>query len=89
MDVEVASSDFVAVAIYNNVPGDDEKVLKKFKEPAWNNPVVRFLDTSEKDLIPRWDNEWSQVGLLKQMKAALEKAGRPVPLALKKASNNE
>ncbi|HQR05308.1 MAG TPA: hypothetical protein PLN21_00730 [Gemmatales bacterium] len=73
------------MAIYNNVPGDDEKVLKKFKEPAWNNPVVRFIDNSEKDLIPRWENDWSQVGLLKQMKAALEKAGRPVPLALKKA----
>lgn len=85
MVVEVASSEFVAVAIYNNVQGDDEKVLKKFKEPAWNNPVVRFLNTAVKDLIPRWDSDWSQVGLLKQTKAALEKAGRPVPLALKKA----
>ena len=84
MVVEVARSEFVAVAIYNNVSGDDEMVLKRFKEPAWNNPVVRFLDTSEKDLIPRWDNDWSKAGLMKQMKAALVKAGRPVPEALKK-----
>ena len=81
----MAASEFIAVAIYNNVSGDDESVLKKFKEPAWNNPVVRFLDTSEKDLIPRWDKEWSKAGLMSQMKTALEKAGRPVPEALKKA----
>ncbi|MCA9256836.1 MAG: thioredoxin family protein, partial [Phycisphaerales bacterium] len=38
---DAAESLFVPVAVYNNIPGDDENTLKSFKEPAWNNPVVR------------------------------------------------
>ena len=41
--VEAADSLFVPVAVYNNIKGDDERTLKFFKEPAWNNPVVRIM----------------------------------------------
>ena len=41
--VSAAESEFVPLAVYNNVAGKDAEVLKAFNEPAWNNPVVRFL----------------------------------------------
>ena len=84
--VKLVEGHFVPVAIYNNSrdpKGADRKILKKFKEPAWNYQVVRFIDKDEKDIIPRKDKVWTKEGILKRMKAALEKAGRPVPEGLK------
>ena len=68
------------VAIHNNKDGEDARALERFKEPAWNNPVVRFLDPAGKDLIPRRDGVWSEAGLAPRMSAALEAAQREVPL---------
>ena len=67
------------MAIFNNVKGKDLEVLKGFKEQAWNNPVVRFLDGSGRDLIPRKGGLYSAGSLLERMVLALEKAGRDVP----------
>jgi hypothetical protein len=81
--VKVIEDHFTPVAIYNNTRGDeDAKVRKKFKEPAWNYQVVRFLDAEGKDLIPRKDRVWSLKPLAKRMITALEKAKRPVPESL-------
>lgn len=80
-----AAGEFVPVAVYNNVAGADAVVLKRFGEPAWNNPVVRFLGTTEADLIPRKDGEYTAAFLLPRMVQALTKAGRPVPEYLKLA----
>ena len=33
--------------------------LKKYREPSWNFPVVRFLDEKGHDLIPRKDKVYS------------------------------
>jgi len=41
---------FVPVAVYNNVSGDDREVLERFKEPAWNNPVVRIISREGRTL---------------------------------------
>ncbi len=84
--VAAASAEFVPVAVYNNVTGKDSDLLKKFREPAWNNPVVRFLDAGEKDLIDRKDEVYQGGVLLERMVAALEKAKRPVPTYLKEAA---
>ena len=48
---------FVPFLVYNNKP-EDKVTLDSFSEPAWNNPVVRFLDSSGKDLIERKDEIW-------------------------------
>ncbi len=77
--VEAIETLFVPVAIKNNVPGDDERVLKSFEEPAWNNPVVRIVDADRKPLAPRLAEDYSSAGLAKAMCTALEKAGREVP----------
>lgn len=51
--VEAAEELFVPVLVYNNKKGEDAKLLKHFKEPSWNNPVIRFLNENERDLTPR------------------------------------
>ena len=84
--VAAAGAEFVPVAVYNNVPGPDAAVLKRFREPAWNNPVVRFLDADGADWIPRKDGEYTVGFLLSRMVAALEAAKRPVPPYLKLAA---
>jgi hypothetical protein len=73
----------VPIAIYNNVKGKDAEVLKKFKEPAWNNPVVRFVDAEGNDLIPRKDGVYSKAELIKRMVEALKATGNAVPANLK------
>lgn len=77
--VEAIESEFVPLLIHNNQPGNDAKLLKKFGEPSWNNPVVRFLDKDAKDVIPRKDRVWSTVGVAQRMVTALKAAKRPVP----------
>ena len=83
--VSAAESEFVPLAVFNNVVGQDAEVLKAFNEPAWNNPVVRFLTASGVDLIPRKDGDYSTAFVLTRMVAALETAKRPVPVYLKLA----
>lgn len=77
--VEAIESEFVPLAILNNRPGADRAVLERFGEPAWNNPVVRFVDAEGRDLIPRRDAVWSRAGIAKRMVRSLETAARSVP----------
>jgi hypothetical protein len=69
----------VPLAVFNNVEGADHRVLSRFKEPAWNNPVVRIVDADEKPLAPRFAGDYSTAGLAANLIAALKKAKRPVP----------
>jgi hypothetical protein len=84
--VEAIETAFVPVAIQNNRDGTDKAVLERFGEPAWNNPVVRFLDADGKDLIPRVEGAWSAGAVSARMIAALERSGAPVPDWLRLAS---
>lgn len=77
--VEAVESLFVPVLVYNNRSGSDKQLLKKFVEPAWNNPVVRYLGTDGKDLLPRRSGVWSLSATAERMVAALGAAERPVP----------
>ena len=80
--VEAIENEFTPLMIPNNQTGQDAAVLKRFKEPAWNYQVVRFLDSEARDLIPRKDKVWSKGPLAQRMVGALEKAQRPVPAYL-------
>ena len=82
MLVEAIETEFIPVLVFNNRPGDDALLLKKFNEPSWNNPVVRYIDHHGKDVIPRKDRVWSVAGTAKQMTAALKSANRKVPFYL-------
>lgn len=77
--VDAASSLFVPLAIYNNIKGDDERVLKSFKEPAWNNPVVRIVAADRRPLAKRVAEDYTVGGLASAMVEALEKDRRNVP----------
>lgn len=75
-----AARSFVTLAIRNNAKGGhDVKILKKFKQPAWANPEVRFVDANGEDLVPRAKHDWTTPGLLKRMAAALEAQEKEVP----------
>jgi hypothetical protein len=77
--VEAIEDAFVPLAIHNNKPGRDEKILKRFGEPSWNNPVVRLINDEGADLIPRQDGIYDTGRLASRMATALRKADRPVP----------
>jgi hypothetical protein len=77
--VEAAETLFVPVAIRNNVGGYEKDVRERYEEPAWNNPVVRFLDSDGKDVIPRKAGVWGTGAMLARMTRVLRQAERPVP----------
>lgn len=87
--VEAIEDEFVPVAVQNNREGRDADVLHRYQEPAWNNPVVRFLDARGQDLIPRQDGVWDSYGIATRMLAALGAAGRPLPQYLALAAEEE
>jgi len=80
--VDAIEAEFVPLLIHNNQQGKDAELLKRFKEPAWNYQVVRFLDSDAKDLIPRKDKVWTTGPLADRMIASLNRADREVPAYL-------
>ena len=81
--VEAADSLFVPVAVYNNIKGDDERTLKSFQEPAWNNPVVRIMTNDRTALGKRVAGDYSLGGMARAMVQGLGKHGRKVPAYLR------
>jgi len=62
--VEAIESYFIPLVIYNNKGGEDAKVLKRYKEPSWNNPVARIVDEQGKDLVARLSGNYSKAGVI-------------------------
>lgn len=82
--VDAIENHFVPLAIRNNARGGhDREILKRFKEPAWNYQVMRFVDTNGKDIIPRKDRVWTPRGTAQRMILALETADKTVPEKLR------
>lgn len=50
--------------------------MERYREPAWNFPVVRFLSPQGVDLIERKDRLFTITQLLPRMERALQKARR-------------
>lgn len=84
--VEAIEERFIPLLVFNNRDGTDARLLQRFGEPAWNNPVVRFLDGRGGDVIPRRDSVWTGDALAARMLAALRAAGREVPRWLELAT---
>ena len=81
--VEAADSLFVSVAVYNNIKGDDERTLKYFKEPAWNNPVVRIMTNDRTALGKRVAGDYTVGGMANAMVQGLAKYGQKIPAYLR------
>ena len=78
--VEAIEDEFEPVLVHNNKSGGkDEELLERFKEPAWNYQVIRFLDSGGEDLIERKDRIWALGAVAGRMVEALEAGGRKVP----------
>ncbi len=77
--VEAIEDEFIPVLIYNNRGGMDKQILNRYKEPAWNFQVVRFLNDKGRDIIPRRDRVWTTTALADRMIEALKVSKRSVP----------
>src|SRR3546814_5721662 len=77
--VELIADRFVPVAIFNNHPGADAEILRRYDEPSWNNPVVRFLGPDGAELLPELADRYDALGLHEKITAALERLGDDVP----------
>jgi len=85
--VEAIESEFEPVLIYNNRDGEDGATRERLGEPAWNNPVMRFLDASGRDVLPRRDDLYGSYEVAARLVQALRAAHRPVPEYLRLASD--
>lgn len=80
--VEAIETHFVPLAIFNNKGGKDKKVLDYFREPSWNNPVVRIIDDKKNNLINRVSGNYTVLGVTEAMIKVLEDRKSPVPVYL-------
>lgn len=77
--VDAIESYFIPLAIYNNKGGEDAKILKKYNEPSWNNPVVRIVDHKGEPLAKRLAGSYSTDGLVNYMADAFPKTNQAIP----------
>jgi len=42
----------VVIRAFGRRTGRDAELRERFKEPAWNDQVIRFLDANANDFIP-------------------------------------
>lgn len=77
--VEFIENEFVPLAIYNNRPGADAEILRKYNEPSWNNPVAHFVDSEGKDIIVKLSNNYHPLGMYEKLVEVLIVSGKPVP----------
>ncbi|MFB6352081.1 MAG: thioredoxin family protein, partial [Bradymonadaceae bacterium] len=76
---EAIEEEFVPVAVYNNVQGEDRRVLKSFGEPSWNNPAVRIIRPDREALAPRLYGDYSVAATVETMVTALGETDGGVP----------
>lgn len=81
--VDAAENLFIPLVIFNNRQGTDARILNLFHEPAWNNPVVRIVDSNGKEIIKRLANDYTASGFSGAMIKALTVYGKKIPFYLK------
>ncbi len=77
--VDVIQHYFVPLAIFNNKGGPDKKILELYKEPTWNNPVVRIVDQKGENLVKRLAGQYDAYSLTGYMIDALNAIGQKTP----------
>lgn len=76
---ETIENEFIPLAIFNNKGGEDKKILNLYREPAWNNPVVRIVDANGKNLVPRVAGNYSAKGLYDAIIKTLNQTSKKIP----------
>jgi len=64
--VEALENSFIPLVIFNNKDGRDKKILEKFKEPSWSNPVVRVIDVHGDDIVRGINRDYTAVSLIRK-----------------------
>ena len=77
--VEAIETEFIPLLVHNNRQGKDAEILARYQEPAWNFQVIRFLNSSGQDIIPRKDRIWTVRGVARRMSEALQTVHKKVP----------
>jgi len=77
--VEAIENEFIPLAIFNNKGGKDKEVLKLYKEPTWNNPVVRIVNQTGGNLTQRIAGDYSALAVYNAITEVLTKQGRDIP----------
>ncbi len=77
--VEALENSFIPLAIFNNKGGHDKKILEKFNEPSWNNPVVRIINAEGENIVKRISSDYSAHTLSKRMIESLHAENKNVP----------
>lgn len=77
--IEAIETHFIPLAIYNNKGGADAKVLKKYKEPSWNNPVIRIIDSKGKDIVKRHSGAYDPAQVVNTIQNALLASNQLTP----------
>ncbi len=77
--VEAIETYFVPLAIFNNKGGADKEVLNYFKEPSWNNPVVRIINDKKENLINRISGNYSPLAVVESIIKVIKKQKVKVP----------
>ncbi|MBT8221167.1 MAG: thioredoxin family protein [Bacteroidia bacterium] len=77
--VEMIETHFVPLAIFNNVKGHDREILYRFKEPTWNNPVIRVVNQDGKDIVNRLGRGWTELNVSYSIASALDKWKQDIP----------
>jgi len=80
--VEAIETHFIPLVIYNNKGGDDADILKKYKEPSWNNPVVRIVDDNGKDIVKRHSGAYDPLDVVSTIQDALLASNQIAPTYL-------
>ena len=80
--VETIEDFFVPLLIHNNKQGADAEVLAMYKEPAWNNPVVRLVDAEGVNIINRLAGAYSPYDVVHYMINGLIKTQQSIPTYL-------
>jgi hypothetical protein len=69
----------VPLLVHNNKPGRDAELVERYREPAWNNPVVRFFAPDGRELLARKEGVYAADAVAERLGAALSEAKRPAP----------
>ncbi len=77
--VEAIETHFVPLVIYNNKGGADGKVLKKYKEPTWNNPVIRIVNNKGKDIVKRHSGAYEPAAVVNTIQDAILASNQIAP----------
>lgn len=71
--------------VYNN-RGSDKPLLERFNEASWNNPIVRYMDDKENDLVKRKALVLTVPETAQRMTQTLRNEKRDVPKWLEAAA---